>query len=176
MSTADGRRSGCILSSVISLLPYLKGFTGRHGDSLCTRQPKVRQSQMLTWIPAATLEQMTEAGAAALLLMPARKIRKYPVGRVRIVKIAVFTYLIMGSMPTAAKHGFENGQPLPNYLFLSVDIVMAFFAVLTVQRNMDRESRQLLALRQYTFAAQTEAPWPAEAENPAVPPRYQAAS
>ena len=122
-----------------------------------TAEEIVRQSQMLTWSPAATLEQMTEAGAAALLLIPAKKIRKYPVGRVRIVKIAVIAYLIMGSMPTAAKTGFENGLPLPNYLFLSVDIVMAFFAVLTVQQNMDRESRQLLALRQYTFAAQTEA-------------------
>ena len=115
------------------------------------------QSQMLRWTPAAAIELIVEAGFVALLLIPAKKIRKYSVGHLLIVKITVIAYLVMGSMPNAAKTGFENGNHFPSYLVLSFDIFMGFFAILTIQRKMERESRQLLALRQYAFAAQTEA-------------------
>ena len=115
------------------------------------------QSQMLTWTPAAAIELIVEAGFVALLLIPVKKIRKYSVGQLMIVKIAVIAYLIVGSMPNATKTGFENGNHFPSYLVLSFDIFMGFFAILTIQRKMERESRQLLALRQYAFAAQTEA-------------------
>ena len=115
------------------------------------------QSQMLRWTPAAAIELIVEAGFVALLLIPAKKIRKYSVGHLLIVKVAVIAYLVMGSMPNAAKTGFENENLLPSYFVLSLDIFLAFFAALTILRKMERESRQLLALRQYAFAAQTEA-------------------
>ena len=115
------------------------------------------QTQMLTWSPVATLEQITEAGFAALLLIPAKKIRKYPVGHVKAVKVAVIVYLALGSMPYITRPGFENGNPFPYFMFWTLDVFLIFFAVLTIQRKMEREDRQLLQLRQYAFAAQTEA-------------------
>ena len=115
------------------------------------------QSQLLTWTPAATLELIVEAGFVALLLIPANKIKKYSIGHLKIVKIAVIAYLVIGSMPNTVKPGFENENPLSTYFALSADIFLAFFAVLTILRKTERESRQLLQLRQYAFAAQTEA-------------------
>ena len=115
------------------------------------------QSQMLTWTPAATIEQITEAGFAALLLIPAKRMKKYSVGQVKLVKLAVIAYLVMGSMPIITRPGFENGTLYPYYFFLSLNIFLVFFAVLTILRKTERESRQLLQLRQYAFAAQTQA-------------------
>ena len=115
------------------------------------------RSQVLTFDIITLIEFITEAGIAALLLIPSRKLRKYSVGRVTIVKIAVVIYLILGSLPLTTKPGFENGNPLPTLLFLSVDAIIAFFAVMTIQWKMERESQNLLQLRQYAFAAQAEA-------------------
>ena len=115
------------------------------------------RSQVLRWTPASALELIVEVGFVTLLLIPAKKIRKYSVGHLRIVKITVIAYLVMGSMPNAAKAGFENENLIPSYLVLSLDIFLAFFAVLTILRKTERESRQLLQLRQYAFAAQTQA-------------------
>ena len=114
------------------------------------------QSQLLTWTPAVALELIIEAGFVALLLIPAKKIKKYPFGHLPIVKMVVLVYLVMGSMNTA-KPGFENENLVSTYVVLSVDILLAFFAVLTILRKMEREGRQLLQLRRYAFAAQTEA-------------------
>ena len=115
------------------------------------------QSQLLMWTPAATLELIVETIFVALLLIPAKKIRKYSIGHLKIVRIAVIAYLVIGSMPDVVKTGFENENPISTYIALSADIFLAFFAVLMILRKTERENRQLLQLRQYAFATQTEA-------------------
>lgn len=74
------------------------------------------QSQMLTWTPAATIEQITEAGFAALLLIPAKRMKKYSVGQVKLVKLAVIAYLVMGSMPFITRPGVKM-EPSTRILF-----------------------------------------------------------
>ena len=117
----------------------------------------ILRSQMLTFDLAAALEILMQVGMISLLVIPAQKIRKYPFGQYKIVKIVVIVYLVLGSLPTSAKTGFENEYLLPTLLFAIIDAGMLFFAAMTILRKMEHDSTHLLRLRQYAFAAQTEA-------------------
>ena len=115
------------------------------------------RSQMLTFDFSTGLEFITESAVAAFFLIPARKLKRYPVGQVKAVKIAVIVYLVLGCLSPATRTGFKEGNWLSLYSVLAVDSVMFFFAVMTILQRMERESKNLLQLRQYTFAAQAEA-------------------
>ena len=115
------------------------------------------RSQVLAPDPVTLLEMLSEAAVAALFLIPAKKVRKYNFGRLPVVKAVVLIYLLLGSMPAVTKPGFENGYPQSTFIFFIVDLLMFFFAAMTILWKMQADSRQLLQLRQYAFAAQTQA-------------------
>ena len=122
-----------------------------------TPEEIIMRMQMLQPDRVAAIEVLCSAVFVGLFALPARKLRKYPVGRNKFVKAAVILYVILGCTPFAQKGGFEQGNPLPGYFILATVELLFFFAVMMIQREMEQESRNLLQLRHYAFAAQTDA-------------------
>ena len=121
-----------------------------------TAEEVTLRSQLLQLDLVTGIELLSETAVLALFLLPARKMRKLTFEQNKIVKAVVIVYLILGSIPVGDRTGFDNGVSWPTLAIVMVYVILFFFAVLMSQRKMERDSRQLLRLRQYAFAAQAE--------------------